>query len=412
MSRHVRKLSAKLVENLSSPGYYGDGDGLWLQISNSGSKSWVLRFTLAGKRREMGLGGVNAVSLNVARERTRQCRLVLSEGKDPIVERNAARTSDALRKSRAKTFDQCAAAYIHAHRASWKNAKHIAQWESTLANYVSPVFGALPVSDVDTDLVVKVLRPLWNVKTETAVRLRGRIESILDWATVSRYRSGDNPARWRGHLENLLADPNKIAPVVNFPALPWREIAAFMQDLRTREGVAARAVEFAILTACRSGEVRGAAWTEIDLAEKVWVVPAARMKAGKEHRVPLSKQAIVLLEQMPRDGAYVFPGRDKDSILSDMSLTAVLRRMGRGDITVHGFRSTFRDWCAEAVANAFSREVCEHALAHSLPSKVEAAYRRSDLFDKRVPLMQAWADYCVKKTDATIETGERLSSHE
>jgi integrase len=194
---------------------------------------------------------------------------------------------------------------------------------------------------------------------------------------------------------------------VNFPALPWREIAAFMQDLRAREGVAARAVEFAILTACRSGEVRGAAWSEIDLAEKVWIVPAARMKAGKEHRVPLSKQVMALLAQMPRDGAFVFPGRDKDSILSDMSLTAVLRRMGRGDITVHGFRSTFRDWCAEAVGNAFSREVCEHALAHSLPNKVEAAYRRGDLFDKRVPLMQAWADYCAKEGYAMSKVRER-----
>jgi integrase len=407
MGHLVKKLSAKLVENLSSPGYYGDGDGLWLQIAKGGSKSWIFRFTIAGKAREMGLGGLNAVSLSIARERAGQCRLLLSEGKDPIVARNAARTSDALRTSRLKTFDQCAAAYISAHRASWKNPKHIAQWESTLANYASPVFGALPVSDVDTDLVVKVLRPIWNVKTETAVRLRGRIESILDWATVSKYRSGDNPARWRGHLENLLADPNKIAPVVNFPALPWREIAAFMQDLRAREGVAARAVEFAILTACRSGEVRGAAWVEIDLAEKVWIVPAARMKAGKEHRVPLSKQAMALLLQLPRDGAFVFPGRDKDSILSDMSLTAVLRRMGRGDITVHGFRSTFRDWCAEAVGNAFAREVCEHALAHSLPSKVEAAYRRGDLFDKRVPLMQAWADYCAKEEDAITKARER-----
>lgn len=403
MGRYVRKLSAKLVENLSSPGYYGDGDGLWLQISGSGSKSWVFRFTLAGRRREMGLGSLNAVSLSIARERTRQCRLSLSEGKDPIVERNAARTSDVLRKSRLKTFDQCAAAYINAHRASWKNAKHIAQWESTLANYASPVFGALPVSDVDTDLVIKVLRPIWNAKTETAVRLRGRIEAIIDWATVSKYRSGDNPARWRGHLENLLADPNKVAPVVNFPALPWRVIAAFVRDLRAREGVSARAVEFAILTACRSGEVRGASWDEIDLEAKVWTVPATRMKAGKEHRIPLSMQAIALLRQMPREGAYVFPGRSSDTILSDMSLTAVLRRMGRGDITVHGFRSSFRDWCAEAVGNTFAREVCEHALAHSLPNKVEAAYRRGDLFDKRVPLMQAWADYCSTASNSTPE---------
>jgi integrase len=327
MAHQIKKLSAKLIANLSSPGYYGDGEGLWLQISPSGSKSWIFRFTIARKAREMGLGSLNAVSLSIARERARQCRLLLSEGKDPIVERNAARTSDALRKARLKTFDQCAAAYISAHRASWKNAKHVAQWESSLANYASPVFGALPVSDVDTDLVVKVLRPIWNLKTETAVRLRGRIACILDWANVSKYRSGDNPARWRGHLENLLADPNKIAPVVNFPALPWRGIAAFTQDLRAREGVSARAVEFAILTACRSGEVRGAAWDEIDLEAKTWTVPAKRMKAGKEHRVPLSTQAIALLQQMPRDGVFVFPGRSRETILSDMSLTEVLRRM-------------------------------------------------------------------------------------
>ncbi|WP_426111318.1 tyrosine-type recombinase/integrase [Massilia sp. PWRC2] len=402
MGQHVKKLSAILVAKLSSPGYYGDGDGLWLQIATGGSKSWVFRFTLAGKRREMGLGGLSAVSLAIARERASQCRLLLSEGRDPIVERNAARTSDALHRARLKTFDQCAAAYISAHRGSWKSAKHAAQWETSLANYASPVFGALPVSDVDIDLVVRVLRPIWDTKTETAVRLRGRIESILDWATVSKYRTGDNPARWRGHLENLLADPNKIAPVVNFPALPWREVSSFMTQLHAREGVAARAVELAILTACRSGEVRGAAWDEIDLQAQVWTVPAARMKAGKEHRIPLSTQAITLLQQMPREGAFVFPGRSAGTILSDMSLTAVLRRMGRGDITVHGFRSTFRDWCAEAVGNAFAREVCEHALAHSLPNKVEAAYRRGDLFDKRVPLMQAWADYCNQSGFAAV----------
>lgn len=402
MGQHVKKLSAILVANLSSPGYYGDGDGLWLQIARGGSKSWVFRFTLAGKRREMGLGGLSAVSLAIARERARAGRLLLSEGRDPIVERNAARSSDALRRARLKTFDQCAAAYISAHRGSWKSAKHAAQWETSLANYASPVFGALPVSDVDTDLVVRVLRPIWGTKTETAVRLHGRIESILDWATVSKYRTGDNPARWRGHLENLLADPNKIAPIVNFPALPWCEISAFTAQLHAREGVAARAVEFAILTACRSGEVRGAAWDEIDLEEKVWTVPAARMKAGKENRIPLSTQALVLLQQMPRDGEFVFPGRSAGTILSDMSLTAVLRRMGRGDITVHGFRSTFRDWCAEAVGNTFARQVCEHALAHSLPNKVEAAYRRGDLLDKRVLLMQAWADYCTQSDLAAV----------
>jgi integrase len=407
MAQSVKKLSVVLANTLSSPGYYGDGGGLWLRISKGGSKSWVFRFTLAGTRREMGLGALHTISLAMAREKSLQCRRMLDEGQDPIDARTAARTKEAVKLARVKTFDQCASAYIKAHRGGWKNAKHAAQWETSLANYASPVFGALPVSDVDTDLVVKALRPIWDTKTETAVRLRGRIESILDWATVSKYRSGDNPARWRGHLENLLANPNKIAPVTNFPALPWREIAAFMPQLLQREGAAALAVQFAILTACRSGEVRGATWEEIDLDAKVWTIPAKRMKAGKEHRVPLSTSAMAVLMQMSRDSVFIFAGRSLDATLSDMSLTAVLRRMGRGDITVHGFRSTFRDWCAEAAGNSFSREVCEHALAHSLPNKVEAAYRRGDLLDKRVLLMQAWADFCMSEVQTHEATRDR-----
>jgi integrase len=243
--------------------------------------------------------------------------------------------------------------------------------------------------------MMKVLGPIWHDKTETAKRLRGRIEVILDWATVSRLREGENPARWRGHLDQLLPKPTRIAPVKNFAALPWKEIPEFMRALRAREGTAARALEFAILTAARSGEVRGAAWSEIDLAEKLWTVPAVRMKAGVEHRVPLSDAAIAVLKATTRHSDLVFEGRKAGVALSDMSLTAVLRRMGRGDITVHGFRSAFRDWCAEAAGNEFSREVCEHALAHRLPDRVEAAYRRGDLLDKRTRLMQAWADYCI-----------------
>lgn len=242
--------------------------------------------------------------------------------------------------------------------------------------------------------MVKVLSPIWASKTETATRLRGRIENILDWATVSGFRQGDNPARWRGHLENLLANPNKIAPVRNHPALPWSETARFMTALGACDGLSARAVEFAILTACRSGEVRGARWRELDLESKVWTIPAERMKLGKEHRVPLSTAAVALFKALPQATDLVFPGRKKGTPLSDMSLTAVLRRMGRGDITVHGFRSTFRDWCAEAPGNAFAKEVCEHAPAHGLPDRVEAAYRRGDLFDKRIVLMQQWANFC------------------
>jgi integrase len=294
------------------------------------------------------------------------------------------------------TFDQCAAAYIAAHRAAWKNQKHIGQWQATLAQYASPVIGALPVAAVDTGLVVKVLGPIWHDKTETAKRLRGRLEAVLDWATVSQLREGENPARWRGHLDQLLPEPTRIAPVKNFAALPWKDIPAFMRALRTREGTAARALEFAILTAARSGEVRGAAWCEIDLVAQLWTVPAERMKAGIEHRVPLSHAALAVVTAAGRCGDLVFEGRKGGVQLSDMSLTAVLRRMGRPDITVHGFRSAFRDWCAEAAGNEFSREVCEHALAHRLPDRVEAAYRRGDLLEKRIRLMQAWADYCTE----------------
>jgi len=348
-----------------------------------------------GRSHEMGLGSCITVDLAGARAKARACRQMLLDGVDPLGQRRDARRAHALDEAKRITFDECAAAYIDAHRGSWKNAKHVAQWENTIATYASPLIGGLPVAAVDTDLVVKVLRPIWRNKTETAVRLRGRIEAILGWATVSKFRQGDNPARWRGHLDNLLANPNKIAPVKNHPALPWRDVGGFMDELRACEGVAARAIEFTILTACRSGEVRGARWSEIDLVAKVWTIPAGRMKAGKEHRVPLSIAAMVLLKSLERVGDVVFPGRGKDLPLSDMSLTAVLRRMGHGDITVHGFRSTFRDWCSEEASNAFSREVCEHALAHSLPDKVEAAYRRGDLFEKRVTLMQAWASYCA-----------------
>ncbi len=402
MGRHVHQLSAVLVKGLSSPGYYGDGNGLLLQVSRTGTKSWIFRFTKGGKRREMGLGPLHTVSLAMAREKAVQCRRLLEAGVDPIVDRDATRTSEALSLARAKTFDQCAAAYLNAHRDSWKSAKHAAQWEATLATYASPVFGSMPVGAVDTESVVRVLRPIWSTKTETAVRLRGRIESVLDWATVSKYRQGENPARWRGHLQNLLANPHKIAPVKNRPALPWQELPDFMAQLSERQGVAARATEFAILTACRSGEVRGALWSEIDLAANLWTIPASRMKAGKEHRVPLSAPAITLLAGLPRKSEIVFRSQGSNTQLSDMSLTAVLRRMGRGDITVHGFRSTFRDWCTEAEGNSFSREVCEHALAHSLPDKIEAAYRRGDLLSKRILLMQLWANYCVSGTGSTV----------
>jgi integrase len=395
VARLIEKLSPLEVSKKTKPGYYGDGAGLWLQVSPSGTKSWIFRFTFAGKQREMGLGPFHTVSLAEARAKAKECRLTLRDGKDPLELRKALRLAEALDRARMVTFDQCAAAFIAAHRDSWRNPKHASQWENTLATYASPIIGTLPVAEVDTPLVVKVLSPIWNTKTETAVRLRGRIENILDWATVSKYRIGDNPARWRGHLENLLADPNKIAPVEHHPALPWQEIGTFIAELRKCEGVASQAVEFLILTGLRSGSVRGARWDEIDLNTRVWTVPGTRMKHGKEFRVPLSSAALALLDDMPRVSEFVFPGRKADRPQSDMTLTAVLRRMGRHDITIHGFRSTFRDWCSECLTNSFPREVIEQALAHTLPNKVEAAYRRGDLLAKRAMLMQAWADYCM-----------------
>lgn len=393
---HINKLTALGVAKTRPPGYYNDGGGLVLQVSRTGTKSWIFRYTLDGKRHEMGLGSCTVVELARARELARACRQLIFEGTDPLAARRSAVAARAADNVRRMTFDDCAAAYIEAHRGGWRNAKHAAQWLSTLSTYASPVIGALPVAEVDTDLVVKVLAPIWNTKNETATRLRGRIESILGWATVSKFRQGENPARWRGHLDNLLANPSKVAPVKNHPALPWRETAAFMAELRRREGFSARALEFAILTAARSGEVRGARWEDVDLDARLWTVPAERMKAGKEHRVPLSEASLSLLHGLSRRDGLLFPGQ-KNQPLSDMSLSAVLRRMGLTTITVHGFRSTFRDWCAEAAGNTFTREVCEHALAHSLPDRVEAAYRRGDLLDKRVQLMQAWADYCGRE---------------
>jgi integrase len=392
MARTFNKFSALKVSRLTTPGLYCDGEGLWLQVSPSGSKSWVYRYTIAGRRHHMGLGSLRDVPLAAARELAREYGRRVRSGGNPLAERHEAAESRRLVLARTMTFDACARTYIAAHSASWRNPKHAQQWENTLAAYASPVFGQFAVGEVDTALVVKALEPIWLAKTETATRLRGRIEAILDWATVSKFRTGDNPARWRGHLEFLLANPNKVAPVINRPALAWTEAPAFLADLHERDGVAARALEFLIYTAGRSSEVRGATWAEISFADALWTVPASRMKAGREHRVPLAGAALKLVEKCDRSKALLFPGQ-RDTSLSDMSLTAVLRRMGRSDFTVHGFRSTFRDWCAEYASNAFSREVCEHALAHKLPDKVEAAYRRGDLLDKRRALMNAWVTY-------------------
>jgi integrase len=398
MGRVKSAISERKAANLSKrDGMHAVGDppGLYLYVAGAG-RSWILRYTSpTGRRRDFGLGSYSDYTLAEAREKARAARKQALEGVDPIDEKRAGR--DVLRAADAKrmTFSACVNAYIGAHGDGWRNPKHRQQWENTLETYAGPKIGNLDVALVDTPHLLKVLEPIWKEKTETATRLRGRIESVLSWATVRGYRSGDNPARWKGHLSELLANPSKVSKVEHLPALPYGEIGAFMVELRKQEGIGAAAVEFAILTAARSGEVRGATWDEIDFAGKAWKIPGERMKAGREHVVPLSDAAIAVLRKMEKQKTsnYVFPGAKEDKPLSDMSLTAVLRRMKRDEITTHGFRSTFRDWAAELTA--YPSEMAEMALAHRISDKVEAAYRRGNLFAKRVRMMNDWARYCA-----------------
>jgi integrase len=401
MARNMERLTALAVSRVKEPGYYPDGGGLYLHVTASGVRSWVYRFMLNGRAREMGLGPLPDTSLSEVRGKALEARKLRREGIDPIEHRKAARAAARLDAAKTITFKECADAYIKAHRAGWKNAKHADQWGNTLTTYTNPVFGSFPVQGIDTGLVMRVLDGIWTKKPETAGRLRGRIEAILDWATVRGYRQGENPARWRGHLDKLLPKRSKVAKVEHHSALPYREIGAFMASLRAQEGTAARALEYLILTAARTGEVIGADPAEVQ--NGVWIVPAGRMKGGREHRVPLSTQANDLAERMKEEhsGDYLFPGGKKGKPLSNMAMLELLRRMGRGDLTVHGFRSTFRDWAAEQTT--FPSEVVEMALAHAVGDKVEAAYRRGDLFEKRRKLMDAWAGYCATQGhDATV----------
>jgi len=400
MARLSNRLSAVQVRNLSQPGLYHDGGGLYLQVSAGGTQSWIYKYMLDGRAREMGLGPTSLISLGDARTRAIEAGKLRLDGVDPIEARKAKRDAVRLEAAKSVTFDACAAAYIDAHKAGWHNAKHQDQWRNTLKTYSSPVFGDLPVQAVDVGLVMKVLEPIWHDKAETASRLRGRIEAVLDWATVRGYRSGENPARWRGHLDKLLPARGKVRKVEHHAALPYRDVPAFITGLRGQEGIAARALEFLILTAARTGEVIGARWDEFDLDDRLWTIPAARMKAGKEHRVPLSAAAAAIIGKLKklRVGEFVFPGQKLRQPLSNMAMLKVLERMGRGDLTAHGFRSTFRDWVAEQTNVA--HEVAEMALAHTVSDKVEAAYRRGDLFEKRRELMEDWARYCFKAASA------------
>lgn len=385
----------------------GTVPGLHLQVLPSGGRSWLLRVTVGerpatdksktpGKpvqrRREVGLGGYPEITLAMAHEKARAVREQVRAGLDPVAQKVAARSALRAAAAASLTFESAAAQYIAAHEAGWRNAKHGDQWRNTLKTYADPVMGKLLVADVQVAHVLKVLEPIWHTKTETAVRLRGRIEKILDWAKGRGYRSGDNPAAWTGNLQAQLPQPKAIAKTEHHAALPIAKVPGFMAKLRDQQGMGARALEFVILTAARSGEVRGATWAEIDLKAEVWTVPGERMKAGKEHRVPLSADAVTLLNSLDRvEGTdFVFPSA-KGKPLSDMTLTAVLRRM-KVPAVPHGFRSTFRDWAAEQTNHP--REVAEMALAHTIENKVEAAYRRGDLFEKRRVLMEDWAGFC------------------
>ena len=385
----MAKLTDRTVRTIG-PGRHGDGTvrGLHLVVHPGGSRSWVLRFQLNGRRRDMGLGSYPEISLARSREKAMDARRLIKEGLDPLAERGRAK---------ALTFRTAAEAVIESKRPGWRNAKHAWQWATTLSMYAYPRLGDLDVNAIDTSGVLQVLRPIWAEKTETASRLRQRIEAVLDYATALGVRRGDNPARWRGHLDHLLPKPSKVKQVEHYAALDWREVPPFMAELASKEGAAAKALAFAILTAARSGEVRGMTWAEIDDADAVWTVPAARMKAAKEHRVPLTPAARVLLGERDDDRELVFPSPNRSQKpLSDMTLIAVLRRMGRGDLTAHGFRSTFRDWSGEATGHP--REVIEAALAHGLKDKAEAAYARGDLLVKRRKLMEDWAAFLNRPT--------------
>ena len=394
MARQIGKLAALTVKRTKKPGYYGDGGGLWLQVSRSGTKSWIFRYTRDGRTRDMGLGSLTAVSLADARPIAQGCRKLLSDGLDPIEHRRSIKAAARLDAAKAISFDDCAEKYIEAHKLGWRSTKHAKQWRATLETHVSPVLGLIPVQDVDTALVIKVLEPIWATKTETASRVRGRIEAVLDWAAAREYRSGENPARWRGHLKNLLPKRSKVRRVKHHLALPYPEVGSFVRELRQQNTIAAESLEFLILTATRTGETIGAQWIEFDLKKCVWTVPPERVKAEKVHRVPLAKPVLAILQRMAeaRQSDYVFPGQRYRRPLSNMALLSILRRMGRPGITVHGFRSTFRDWAAEQTN--YPREVAEMALAHAVSDEVEAAYRRGDLLEKRKRLMNEWARYC------------------
>lgn len=392
------KLNARKVETLSEPGRHADGlNNLYLSISPNGGKRWVFFYRWQGKRKEMGLGGVANVSLAEARKLAHEARQLLNAGKDPLEAKEAQRRAAIT----IPTFGTFADEYIADHRAKWRNEKHAAQWEMTLGDTYCKAIRSKPVNAIDTEAVLKVLKPIWQQVPETASRLRGRLENILDAAKARGFYQGENPARWKGHLKAILPARQRLTRG-HHAALGYDDLPAFMGELRAKQGLAALALELCILTASRTSETLNATWSEIDLGKKVWTIPAQRMKAGHEHRIPLTDRAVAILQSLPRLGhnPHVFPGNAKDKPLSGMAMAMQLRRMGRTGVTVHGFRSSFRDWASEQTS--FPHETCEHALAHRISDKAEAAYRRGDQFEKRRKLMEAWAIFCEPKAAGNV----------
>jgi integrase len=393
----VDLLSAAKVRTLKTPGDYLDGRGLYLQVRSETSKSWLLKYSLEKRAREMGLGALEVVSLGEARDKREFYRRLLKDGTDPIQHKKAEAAAKALAQSKNITFKEACAAYIADKRGEWKSLKHAGQWDAALKRYAFPAIGDLFVRDIDDGLIIKVLRPIWSEKLETGTRVRSRIKTILDWAKVSGFREGENPARWTGHLEHLLASPEnirKVKPVQHHPSLAYDDLPAFIQDLHTRDAISAAAMKFLILCATRTSETLGAKWTEVDLAKAVWTIPAVRMKSGKEHHVPLSTPALAVLARM-RDlsnGEFIFFGQSSGRALSNMALLVLLKRMKRTDITTHGFRSTFRDWAAE---RGYQDAVAEAALAHQVPDAVVKAYKRTTFFELRKQLMDDWAAFAT-----------------
>jgi integrase len=391
----MKDLTAKAVAALREPGKHRVSRNLYLQITETAARSWLFRYMRHGVPRWHGLGAYELVSLAEARDKALACRKLLLAGIDPIEQAQAQKMQALLAAASTMTFQQCAEAYIRAHETSWRNPKHRAQWSATLATYVYPIIGPLPVAAVDVAHVTKILEPIWQEKSETASRVRGRIETVLDWATARKYREGDNPARWRGHLDQLLPNKTKVRRVRHQPAMPYAAVPGFMATLRDQSSISAKALEFTVLSAVRTSETINATWDEINEKEKAWTVPASRMKAEKEHRVPLSDRMLEILAALPRetDNPHLFVGARKGKGLSDMAMLELLRGMDGNGYTVHGFRSSFRDWCAEQTS--YPRELAEAALAHVLKDKTEASYQRGDLLEKRRKLMRAWASYCA-----------------